>query len=649
MQDVGALLFGATIIMFFSYERFNRATYDGGQQLKRLVDLLSPDKLRARRVVLNAYLFYALTLVVIYLLFCVYAKLLPVLGGPNLFSAEIGANKLPSGSSETASNLVGGFNKALELWTASLSDPSVAAVPKFDIGIPPTVSLTIALIMVGLAPSFPVLQRFEDWLRGAAHRLAGIPTHVIGIGEDLRRNDVGILADKDSVKGSNLLIATGNWDRMKKYESAAEKELTAPDFFKRDLQIIFAICSWILERRLKLRNSKERQRFERLEEELHRRTNDLIQQLDERAGYRLGISSEKTPNESEDEVTERERASWERLAENADDLADDLCILLALYVEHEIIVMDGASTGKPSLQQDLAFARLKNFLGNLSAPTHVRSYAMVSLAWTVSVTLVIFLLWSLVPGKYETALQVGNSGDVYRRALTYMFNATISYGMPAVVALALRDGGLQARRWQRIWSHWTLRMPQTAIVFFVSWAVATLFLVGLELWKIAVTQGSGADEVSIWWSLRTSFEYNAPITARGALLAMLIIRLLDVKLEIERAPSAVDPPSSFFVGIRAALLMAVCGAVTRYANAWSAAINAIQPRPGLDSIDWGLIVYSALSSAIVGFIVIFCIAETVFRHDRKADATTDTETGAARSRFLQAFLRRQILPWRRAP
>ncbi|WP_132523023.1 hypothetical protein [Rhizobium sp. BK376] len=131
MEDVAALFFGAIIIMFFSYERFNRVTYDGGPQLKRLITILSPDRLRARRVVVNAYLFYALALEVIYFFLCIYAKPLPALGGPNLLSAEVGASKLPTDSSETANSLVNGFDQATDLWvrTLSTSDAALAANP----------------------------------------------------------------------------------------------------------------------------------------------------------------------------------------------------------------------------------------------------------------------------------------------------------------------------------------------------------------------------------------------------------------------------------------------------------------------------------------------------------------------------------------
>ncbi|MGO7486606.1 hypothetical protein ACCT28_36255 [Rhizobium ruizarguesonis] len=627
MEDIVALLFGAVIIMFFSYERFNRVTYDGGQQLKRLISILSPDKLRARRIVVNAYLFYALTLEVIYFFLCIYAKLLPALGGPNLMSTEVGASKLPSGASETATSLVEGFDQATELWVRALStsDAALVANPSFDIGIPPTVSLATALIIVGLAPSFPVLQRFEDWLRGAAHRLAGIPTHIISVAEDLRRNDSGILGDGPTKEG-RLLVPEGNWERMKHYQNAAKDQLTAPDDFKRDLKLIFALSAWILDRRLKTRNSKERQRFDRLEEELRRRTSELVLQLDEKSGYRLGNSAEK-PEEDSDETDERKRASWERLAETADDLADDLYILLALFVEHEVLVFGGSPQDnsrqqelkKPASprQQELALEKMEEVLGDHATPGQVRSYTMVSLWWTAGVTLLISLLWSLVPGAYEYELQFGSQRNVYWRVLDYTFDGSISLFMPVLVALAMRDGGLQSRNWCDIKAHWTVRLPQMALVFVVSWAVASLFRIGIVLWQSVLAGGANIHGSLLWPSVRTTFEYNAPAMVRGAVLGLLVIGLLDERVARRARPDATrGRTSSLWLAARAAAIMAFWAGVTRALTAWSAAVNALPPRSGLDDIDRGLIVYSMLFSAIVGFFVVHCVAEAVFAQRR---------------------------------
>jgi len=630
MQDIVALLFGAVIIMFFSYERFNRTTYDGGQQLKRLINLLTPDKMRARRVVLNAYLAYAFTLEMIYFFMCAYANMLTIIGAPDFSSADVGADKLPAASTEPAAAIVESFGKASEQWVQALSSaPDLGQPETFNLGIPPSVSLAIALTIVGLAPSFPVLQRFEDWMRGAAHRLAGIPTRVINVAEDIRRNSLD-LAESDPATYGKLLIPWGYWERIAFYPKAADNQLTAPDEFKHDLELIFATNAWILDRKLKLANGRERQRFGQVEEELRRRTEALILQLDEKSGFRsVTRASDQQDRTATTAVLEKgsgaepqelTRSSWERLAVDVDDLADDLCILLALYIEHEMIEfieVGEASTSNSGRQQDQAYARLRKFLGPQSTPSHIPSYAMVALLWTYGVTLFITFLWSLFPGNYEIELQLGSPQGVYWRVFTYAFYAVNAYGIPVTVALAIRDGALQSRRWRNVWTApWTVRLPQSAAVFFLSWMVAVLFSIGIGIWQTAIANGWGVD-TTMATQLRLLFEYNAPIPLRGAVLALIIIKILDARLVSGTSETARirSMSTSLSSAMLAALIMGVSGGFFRYLTSLSSIMNGPLARGSLDDIDRGLIVYSALSTALVGFFVVFCLAEVVLIRD----------------------------------
>ncbi|WP_182446653.1 hypothetical protein [Cereibacter sphaeroides] len=53
------------MVVFVSHDRFNRASYETGRQLERLIDLLTPEKPRARRIILRANFFYALAMLAI--------------------------------------------------------------------------------------------------------------------------------------------------------------------------------------------------------------------------------------------------------------------------------------------------------------------------------------------------------------------------------------------------------------------------------------------------------------------------------------------------------------------------------------------------------------------------------------------------------
>ena len=255
-------------------------------------------------MVRQAWVFYTLALLLLYAVLCVYGKVLPAIG----METSVGASDLPN-SDEGGS-----------------------------IGIPPSVSLSVALLLTGLAPSFPVAQRVEEWMRVTAHRLAGIPTRVLSDTDDLRRNAISLATDK----GDSLLIPRGDWDRRVYYAMAASDQVTAPEDFGNDIDLIFAISSWILDRRRKSANIELRERFQPLEDELRNRKDVLVLELDERTGFVLGRGSHHVDKSAqslgdEEDVSELKRRSWDRVASDADALAEDLCILLALYVEHGFI------------------------------------------------------------------------------------------------------------------------------------------------------------------------------------------------------------------------------------------------------------------------------------------------------------------------
>jgi hypothetical protein len=210
-KDLFALIFGAVIVVFYSYRRFNRRTDGNGQQLLRVVNLLSPDKLRSKRVVHHAYFLYATTFLIIYLFLCAYAQLIPAIGGP---SVPIGASALPALQTQQAKAgfqaLSGGdVGDAELLLSLSASAGTTHSGNDLNFGISAATSLAVALMIVGLAPSFPLLEDFETSIRAAAHRLAGIPTRVIGIRDALRTRTLSIPGIDTDADSDFLLIPRG--------------------------------------------------------------------------------------------------------------------------------------------------------------------------------------------------------------------------------------------------------------------------------------------------------------------------------------------------------------------------------------------------------------------------------------------------------
>src|SRR5262249_38386105 len=152
---------------------------------------------------------------------------------------------------------------------------------------------------------------------------------------------------------------------------------------------------------------------------------------------------------------------------------------------HEIIVEINIESSRDlkketsNRQQSLAKSKLHDLLGDLIgthlSPAPIRSHSIVVWLWSSGAILLLSLVWSYYPGSLEWELQRGEPGNIYLRALNYVFTAFTCYCIPMVVVLAIRDAGIQANHWRNIWRvHWTVSLPQLLLVFVASWAVSTV-------------------------------------------------------------------------------------------------------------------------------------------------------------------------------
>ncbi len=610
MSSVVALLVGAAVVVLFSYDRFNRASYETGRQLERLVDLLTPEKLRARRIILRAYFFYALAMLAIYFFLCAYAELLP----------QLGATGLPA--PETASPLPGAGGAAGAL------------------GIDPATSLTIALIMVGLAPSFPVLQRFEIWIRLIGHSLAGIPTRIVEWADELSRHTLELEPERDNT----LMIPRNDWERMRRYERAARDHVPEPDDFRSDMALILATSSWLFGRRIKLDNPAVRERFDAVEMALRRRKDALLLDLDEQALEIERGQPDDAAEEAKGPIVSR-AVTWARLAKDADQLAYDICILLALYVEHDVITLTAQPDPPPATgeeekgearrlvrQQELARARLNAFLtsglGDAPSAKGPRSLVLLPWLWTTGLVAIVALCWSIFPGRYEYEMQQGEWASAAFRAFTYLTSALMTYAVPMILALALRDAARFAGRWNNLWtSHWTVSLPQAVILAGLSWLIALACFLGLVLWTAAISKGWAQSQNAAFETLKLSLLYNGPTALRGAVLALMVLLLIDAR---DAALHPVSILRSFAWAGAGALVMALAGGATRTVS--SLAMLGRSGRVGFDAVDLGLICYAMIQSLLIGALVLFCLSEALRQRQQAEQLHRHRILGTHRSR-----------------
>jgi len=157
----------------------------------------------------------------------------------------------------------------------------------------------------------------------------------------------------------------------------------------------------------------------------------------------------------------------------------------------------------------------------------------------------------------------------------------------------------------------------------------------LFFWFGRVEEGLAENRETLLAALQRAFDYNAPTVARGALLALIVVIVID-DWEAPRT----EKPHRFWSlawGLCAAMIMAFVGAVTRLLTTWAGALHAPVPRQYLDAIDRGLIAYTAIYSAIIGFVIAFCVCEVLInrrylagRRAKRLGAVNGAEAGPTR-------------------
>ena len=166
-----------------------------------------------------------------------------------------------------------------------------------------------------------------------------------------------------------------------------------------------------------------------------------------------------------------------------------------------------------------------------------------------------------------------------------------------IVALAIPKGRGGRTAGGTCRGPWTLRLPQAVVVLFASWAVATLFVVGLDLWQVGIRR-VGITTRGLCSGHRSSTTRRQRC---ATILALVIIFLLDAHSASLSAQAATRTlKSSVGWAFSAAVIMAAAGALTRWATAWAGALNAETPRQELDAIDRGLVAYMAIYFSAAG-------------------------------------------------
>lgn len=611
------LLFGAAIIVYFAHDRFTLASFETQSELERLHHLLSVDRMRTTSVVRLSMVFYTLGLLVIYFLMTAYVYIFPKSFAALTASApqEIGGNI-----------------------------PGIEAIAGGSTAIP----LGVALVIVGIGPSFPYVKNIESWLRGAAHRLAGIPTKILNHALALRKERFSVDA-----RATRSFLPTADLDIIRGLEQEN------PDQFVDDLMLISAVAEWVLRRHLAAGDPRIRQQFLKMESVLLDRKSLLFRRI--RALKKGGVviaaadplaaaTAPGDPDAAPQPAAEAASptASWESLTAEADQLADDICLLLALYREHGIIrpprtrrakpdetATDTPAAGRPHPRPAAALARerVESFVasGDMDVDHGARSaeMALLAMSWTLGVVVILTVLWAAFPGGFEYQITFPNNparGKVplSSRIWNQLGLSLAAYVVPVAVAVAIWQGATAAASWkQGLQDHWTRALPRALMLFFAGWLVGTFLICGINLWGAYARHGWAGQAEVVWKSVVYSFGYNAPSVLRGAFLAVLVVECLDWHWHDKAHDAAASGRSrrsnwpSFGRAGFAALVVGTAGGLTRWLTILFVIGLATASRRDVDSYDRGLIAYATLFSVLISFTLIFGLSEALRQRDRE--------------------------------
>ncbi len=510
---------GLGVLWLFSWDQFNLKTWKAGNRYGLILTVLNPADLRGGGALARAFLVYAviMTLIYVFVVMLVTAGVLIWEGPPPTFTAEaVGGGALPD-AAEPAPPAPG-----LETRLATAPDAPPPADPQ------PWVPLAISLAMIGLGPRISILQKIEEKLRRVAHRFMGVPTLLELGSEDIARakitlDEIGeVTLDRRQQIRSYMDAAThvlGEGPRTQRLEGLLHK--------------IFAFRIWVVESRV-WPPQIVRDRYQVIEGEVVSVMDDLIGDLDDLSD-RSGRDKAR-PAAALATLARR----WESRIHEAEAVCDRACALMFVYHEKARELRGGQGAERATV-----------FIAHaLEARPPARASLDILLALVLGITAVAFF-WGYGVASFNLLPQSSSPSTPSRTAMLYALSAFFTYGPAMLAAMgwsAIADDDAVANA--QIFP--TTRM---AFIFLISFLVALLSLVALNIANGALDAGLAKVRQNLPQALRYAVELEAPRAVLGGIQGVF------VALYFRMSNQQLDGWAPVRVGALHALALAVASGV----------------------------------------------------------------------------------------
>lgn len=582
-----AFWMGVAILMLFAWNQFNSPSYPRGQQFARILELLRPVDLRSGEIFLTAYLVYLAILTLVYWLICTYA--------PLQFFSLIGLETDQPGATVGAilcspsDPAVSGAQLGNAAEMVAQTDDACAA-PK-DVPKSPLIPLTVSLAIVGIVPNIKLLGDMEEKVRFAAHRVAGIPAHLLNATAEFARARLSVTAD-DEIPGSDL-------DRIHLYVEQAKQAGVDPVAFKSDLSKIFGFRTWVIEHDA-WPTAKVRNNYHPVEEQIRSLTLKLVEDLDLLSGQ-ADLGAEDTTRGPVLKQMRDER--WREGSRAARDLAGDIGGLLMVYCER---------AGEPPLGE----GRGPSGFEKLGALIHTARQAGRADAASADVFINVLLTSVIVAGLcgawfgQDGRLDGGLSGR-FGIAMDYAVTALVTYGLATLVAVSYQQERRDRRVWRTLYDNeWTLGARQLIVIFALAFAAAFVCLVVYNIGTVTGRVGS-VKIVDNWWAVVISaVNRELAFSALGAIFAVF------VTIGIDRARLARPGDGRLSLALFQGLLLAV----------WAMVATAIASEAAGAPVDMARTFKSGATAGLIGVASALVIDLTMRSKLRDRGATPDLDS-----------------------
>ena len=434
----------------------------------------------------------------------------------------------------------------------------------------PLIPLTVSLAIVGIVPNIKLLGNLEEKIRFAAHRVAGIPAHLLNATAEFARARLTV-DNRDGLSVADL-------ERVTAYSDQARRSGVDTAAFESDLAKILGFRAWVLEHNT-WPVARVRNNYHAVEERIRGLTLKLLEDLDLLSGQ----EGSDAQNSGQGPVLRQMRSErWREASRAARDLAGDIGALMMVYAERAGEPTSGQAdpTGFEKMAMLVRDARLAGRADAAAADV------FINVILTSVLVAAICGAWFGVDGRIGDGTEATLS-DRFGIASDYFVTALVTYGLATLVAVSYQQERRERRTWRTLYDEeWALAARQLLVIFALAFGAAFVCLV---VWNIgSAVNRVGNIEIVEKWRQVVILAMKAEL-ARAALGAFFAVF---VTIGIDRSRAARDGEGRMGLALFQALSLAV----------WAMVATAISSEvSGVLNIDMARVFKAGATAGLVGF------------------------------------------------